>query len=108
MDSVDVPPPEFPEGNASSEAVPLSGAPGQLRFIFAVAIFSGAFLLFFVELLLGKLILPMFGGTPAVWTTCLLVFQVLLLIGYALAHVMASRIASGMQGRIIIGVLGFS
>jgi len=108
MDSVDVPPPEFPEGNASSEAVPLSGAPGQLRFIFAVAIFSGAFLLFFVELLLGKLILPRFGGTPAVWTTCLLVFQVLLLAGYAVAHWMASRLALRSQALIVLGLLGFS
>src|SRR5882757_4162103 len=63
---------------------------------------------FFVELLLGKLILPRFGGTPAVWTTCLLVFQVLLLAGYALAHWMASRLAVRSQALIVLGLLGFS
>jgi hypothetical protein len=61
----------------------------NLRVIFAVTVFTAAFLLFFVELLLGKLILPRFGGTPAVWTSCLLVFQVLLLAGYAGAHALA-------------------
>src|SRR5258708_32416710 len=75
---------------------------------FALAIFLSAFLLFQVQLLLGKLILPMFGGTPAVWTSCLLVFQVLLLMGYTLAHGMASRLAIGNQGRIVLGLLGFS
>src|SRR5215467_2994365 len=75
-----------------------NGSPG-LRLIFAVTIFSAAFLLFFVELLLGKLILPRFGGTPAVWTSCLLVFQVLLLAGYAAAHGLASRFSLRQQGR---------
>jgi hypothetical protein len=49
----------------------------NLRVIFTVTVFTAAFLLFFVELLLGKLMLAGFGGAPAVWTSCLLVFQVL-------------------------------
>lgn len=53
---------------------------------YGVAIFFGAFLLFQVQPLMGKYILPWFGGAPAVWTTCLLFFQVLLLGGYAYAH----------------------
>lgn len=53
---------------------------------FASAIFAGAFLLFQVQPLLGKYILPWFGGTPAVWTVCLLFFQSLLFFGYAYAH----------------------
>src|SRR5947199_5600810 len=53
---------------------------------FAVAIFTGAFLLFQVQPLIGKYILPWFGGGPGVWTTCLLFFQLLLLGGYAYAH----------------------
>ncbi|MBG87668.1 MAG: hypothetical protein CMO80_12305 [Verrucomicrobiales bacterium] len=53
---------------------------------FALTIFIGAFLLFQVQPLIGKFILPWFGGTPAVWTTCMLFFQVLLLGGYAYAH----------------------
>jgi hypothetical protein len=53
---------------------------------YALAIFSGAFLLFQVQPLIGKYILPWFGGGPGVWTTCMLFFQLLLLGGYAYAH----------------------
>ena len=51
----------------------------------AISIFLGAFLLFLVQPILGKMVLPWFGGSPAVWTTCMLFFQVLLLGGYAYA-----------------------
>jgi hypothetical protein len=53
---------------------------------FALSIFTGAFLLFQVQPLIGKYILPWFGGSPGVWTACLLFFQTLLLGGYAYAH----------------------
>lgn len=53
---------------------------------YALTIFTGAFLLFQVQPLIGKYILPWFGGGPGVWTTCLLFFQTLLLGGYAYAH----------------------
>lgn len=52
----------------------------------ALTIFTGALLLFQVQPIIGKYILPWFGGGPGVWTTCLLFFQVLLLGGYAYAH----------------------
>ncbi len=53
---------------------------------YAITIFLSAFLLFQVQPLIGKFILPWFGGGPAVWTACMLFFQVLLLVGYAYAH----------------------
>src|SRR5689334_23804539 len=53
---------------------------------FAVTIFLGAFLLFQVQPIIARFILPWFGGGPGVWTTCMLFFQVLLLGGYAYAH----------------------
>ena len=53
---------------------------------YAVTVFTGAFLLFQVQPLIGKYILPWFGGGPGVWTTSMLFFQVLLLGGYAYAH----------------------
>src|SRR6267142_2335505 len=55
-------------------------------FAFALTIFIGAFLLFQVQPLIGKYILPWFGGGPSVWTTCMLFFQLVLLGGYAYAH----------------------
>lgn len=59
---------------------------------FALTIFSGAFLLFQVQPLIGKYILPWFGGSPNVWTTCMLFFQTLLLAGYAYAHFSTTRL----------------
>src|SRR5471030_2182634 len=53
---------------------------------FAGAIFVSAFLLFQVQPLIGKFILPWFGGAPAVWTTCMLFFQLALFGGYAYSH----------------------
>ena len=71
---------------------------------FAVTIFCGAFLLFLVQPLIGKYILPWFGGTPAVWTTCLLFFQCLLLGGYAYAHCLNHYLS--LRAQIIVhGVL---
>ncbi len=53
--------------------------------LYALTIFASAFLLFLVQPLMAKQILPWFGGSAAVWTTCLVFFQFLLLIGYAYA-----------------------
>jgi hypothetical protein len=64
---------------------------------FALTIFTGAFLLFQVQPLIGKYILPWFGGGPGVWTTCLLFFQMLLLAGYAYAHFSTSRLSPRRQ-----------
>jgi protein-L-isoaspartate O-methyltransferase len=53
---------------------------------FGLTVFAGAFLLFLVQPLIAKFVLPWFGGSPAVWTACMLFFQVLLVGGYACAH----------------------
>ena len=65
--------------------------------LFAATIGLGAFLLFQVQPLLGKQILPWFGGSPAVWTTCLLFYQTALLVGYAVAHIIATRVPARRQ-----------
>ncbi len=54
--------------------------------LYAATIFTGAFLLFQIQPLIAKMILPWFGGSAAVWTTCMLFFQVMLLGGYLYAH----------------------
>ena len=54
--------------------------------LFALTTFASAFLLFQVQPLLSKRLLPWFGGGPAVWTTCVLFFQTVLFAGYAYAH----------------------
>ncbi|MBX3448666.1 MAG: fused MFS/spermidine synthase [Planctomycetaceae bacterium] len=73
--------------------------------VFGLATFLSAFLLFQVQPLLAKCILPWFGGTPAVWTTCMLVFQVLLFAGYAYAHLLSSRLTPGWQLAVHLGLL---
>jgi hypothetical protein len=73
--------------------------------VFALTIFLSAFLLFQIQPLIGKAILPWFGGAPAVWTTCMLFFQLLLLAGYAYAHGVASRLSSRAQRRLHVALL---
>jgi predicted membrane-bound spermidine synthase len=65
---------------------------------FAVTIFLSAFLLFQVQPLIGRYILPWFGGSPGVWTTCMLMFQMLLLAGYAYAHFATTHLKPRTQG----------
>lgn len=72
---------------------------------FALTIFTSAFLLFQVQPLISKQILPWFGGSPAVWTTAMLFFQSLLCLGYFYAHALASMSSRKTQARIHVVVL---
>lgn len=72
---------------------------------YALTIFLGAFLLFQVQPLIGKYILPWFGGGPGVWTTCMLFFQVLLVGGYAYAHWLTSRTKARVQVLVHLVIL---
>jgi hypothetical protein len=72
---------------------------------FALTIFTGAFLLFQVQPLVGKYILPWFGGGPGVWTTCMLFFQLLLLGGYAYAHVVSRHLKPRPQALLHVVLL---
>ena len=73
--------------------------------LFAVTVFTSAFLLFQVQPLLAKFILPWFGGTPAVWTMCMLVFQLLLFGGYAYAHLLSGLKSVSRQACVHAAVL---
>lgn len=74
---------------------------------YAWSIFLGAFLLFQVQPVIGKYILPWFGGTSAVWTTCMLFFQLLLLVGYAYAHLIGTWFRK-VRGWPHLALLGLS
>jgi hypothetical protein len=67
---------------------------------YVLTIFLSALLLFQVELIVGRELLPWFGGAPAVWTTCLVFFQVVLLSGYAYAHVIVGRLSLKAQAAL--------
>jgi spermidine synthase len=72
---------------------------------YVLTIFTGAFLLFQVQPLIGKYILPWFGGGPGVWTTCMLFFQVVLLGGYAYAHCTSQRLKPRAQAALHVALL---
>lgn len=72
---------------------------------YALTILLSSFFLFQIQPLIGKYILPWFGGTPAVWTTCMLFFQIFLLAGYAYAHLISSRLPVKTQAKVHLGML---
>ena len=76
--------------------------------LYAATIFLGAFLLFQVQPIVARYILPWHGGSPAVWTTCMLFFQLLLLAGYAYAHLIVVRLSARQQGLLHLGLLAVS
>lgn len=73
--------------------------------LFASTILLSAFLLFLVQPIIAKQILPWFGGTSAVWTTCMVFFQVLLLAGYTYSHFITRRLNARAQSNLHIALL---
>ena len=87
--------------------MPLPPSP-WLKPLFAGTIFSSAFLLFLVQPLIAKQILPWFGGSAAVWSICMVFFQVLLLAGYAYADLVTRKLPPRAQPALHIGLLALS
>src|SRR5579885_1755991 len=73
--------------------------------VFALTLFASATLLFLVEPMVGKMILPLLGGTPAVWNTCMVFFQAVLLAGYAYAHATTAWLGARKQALLHLAVL---
>src|SRR5437899_5146415 len=73
--------------------------------VFALTMFTSATLLFLVQPMVGKMILPLLGGTPAVWNTCMVFFQALLLAGYYYAHKTSTRLPTRRQVAVHTGLL---
>ena len=76
--------------------------------LYATAIFLGAFLLFLVQPIIAKQILPWFGGSAAVWATCMVFFQMVLLVGYAYADFTTRRLTPKRQAILHVTVLVLS
>src|SRR5262245_39577537 len=73
--------------------------------MFAVTLFVSASLLFMVQPMVGKLVLPLLGGSPAVWNACMVFFQALLLLGYLYADRLTKKGTPKQQWLIHTGVL---
>ncbi|WP_435419158.1 fused MFS/spermidine synthase [Parerythrobacter aurantius] len=80
---------------------------GHARLIFIVTILVGSFLLFLVQPLVARMALPLLGGAPAVWNSAMLVYQALLLGGYAYAHAL-SRLSLRRQAVVHLGLLALA
>jgi SAM-dependent methyltransferase len=72
---------------------------------YALTIFASAFLLFQIQPVIAKIILPWFGGSAGVWTTCMLFFEIVLLLGYLYAHLSIRYLSPGRQAFLHIGLL---
>lgn len=80
---------------------------GYLLLAYMLPIFLGAVLMFWSQLLIGKMVLPLLGGTPMVWTTCMVFFQTLLLAGYAYAH-WTMRFGPRTQAALYLALIGLA
>src|SRR5919106_7041506 len=90
------------------DPTPLAQPKAQLGFLgpaFTLAVFISAALLFVVEPMFGKMVLPLLGGSPAVWTTCILFFQGALLLGYLYAHVAPTWLGLRRHTLLHLGLL---
>src|SRR5262249_46112111 len=76
--------------------------------LYACTIFLSAFLLFQVQPLIAKMILPWFGGSAAVWTACVLFFQLLLLLGYLYSHWTSRYLRPNAQTLLHLALLAAS
>ncbi len=93
------------QGTAAPAAVPVSrGGTGLAILPYAATIFLSSFLLFLVQPIIAKQILPWFGGSAAVWTTCLVFFQAVLLGGYAYAD-LGTRLGPRRQAMLHVALL---
>jgi hypothetical protein len=72
--------------------------------IFATTVFLSAFLLFQIQPIVAKMILPWFGGSSSVWSTCIVFFQTVLLLGYGYVHWLHEKVAPNRQS-LVHGVL---
>src|SRR5581483_10327125 len=84
------------------------GSPKRPMLVYAATIFASAFLLFLVQPIVAKEILPWFGGSAAVWTTCLVFFQTALLAGYAYSDMAVRRLQPRAQVALHVVLLATS
>src|SRR5581483_6960035 len=74
--------------------------------VFTLTLFTSALLLFWVQPMVAKLLLPVLGGTPTVWITCGVFFQPILLAGYAYAHALTTRLGLRAQTVVHLALMG--
>ncbi len=94
----------FRHAATSGSGIATVSGTGTIWFVLTTLL--GAFLVFQVQPVISKCVLPWFGGTPAVWTTCMLFFQTLLFGGYLYAHLIRVWFSPRVQAAIHLMLLG--
>ncbi len=97
--------PTAPRPALTRAAPDRGGSHRALLFLFAATLLGSALLLFTVQPMVGKLTLPLLGGTPAVWNTCMVFFQALLLAGYLYAHLATRSLTTGRHALLHGGLM---
>ncbi len=92
-------------GSTDQRTSSLSAAGTSVLPVVAISIFTAAALLFWVQPMVGKMVLPLLGGSPAVWTTALLFFQTALLCGYLYAHALGTLLPVRLQIAVHVTVV---
>jgi len=95
---------------ATLDSTPVSGCAGTgtlrlVRLLYAVTLFLSALLLFVVQPMFAKMVLPQLGGSPTVWSVAMVFFQAALLCGYAYAHVIVRSLPLGIGAIVHLGML---
>lgn len=101
-------PPPSPDPLLSTIAPPAPArraAPMIILAAYATAVFCSAFLLFLVQPVFSRMVLPLLGGSPAVWNTCMLFFQAALLAGYLYAHLTTRWLRPRAQATLHLGLM---
>ena len=100
-----------PAATHADVGVPRRPAPSPVVLLFSTTLFVSAFLLFLVEPIVARMILPILGGAPMVWNGCVLFFQCLLLAGYAYTHGASTwlgpRLSSGLYAVLLLVPFAF-
>ena len=92
----------------AEQPTPATTSPAGRALAYALAIFLGSTLLFLLEPIAAKRLVPLLGGSAAVWTACLVFFQTALLLGYYLAHLLATRTTPRTQVTTYVALLALS
>src|ERR1700723_2461908 len=97
-------PPEASELMPALQSMEVSRRSSTPVILFSLTLFLSAALLFLMEPMFAKMTLPVLGGTSAVWTTCMLFYQAMLLAGYAYANAATRRMTSRWQALLCVGL----
>ncbi|MDX2202716.1 MAG: fused MFS/spermidine synthase [Hyphomicrobiaceae bacterium] len=100
----DTPRPAASPGRAPASLPPALLSDGVLMWTYTATTFLSAVLLFSVQPMFAKMVLPVLGGSPSVWAVAIFFFQAALLAGYCYAHVLIGRVSPHLTGGIHLGL----